>query len=260
VFFKRGERIPMLIRTEGIVLKTQRYGEADLIVNYLTPDRGIIKAFAKSPRKTGSRFGSSLEPLTHSKISLYGKEHSDLKRLTQSDIIHSFARIREDYRDFIQVSRLMELILSLTPSGAPSKQIFSFLLNALRVVESSKLTDKRHLHLILLIRSLSIMGYAPRLNGCGRCGIRSTDFYPDAGAMLCDRCAGETAHHRSKITISVKSVRFYEHCLRWPIQRSERLRPDQTTIDELSSLIDVHLDFILSKRLNSSEFAKAVKV
>ncbi len=250
----------MLIRTEGIVLKNQRYGEADLIVSYLTPDRGIIKAFAKSPRKTGSRFGSSLEPLTHSKISLYGKEHTDLKRLTQSDIIHSFAGIRENYRDFVRVSRLVELILSLTPSGAPSKQIFSFLLNALKVIESSTLTDKEHLHLILLIRTLSVMGYAPRLNGCGRCGRESLDFYPEAGAMLCSRCVGGTTHGESKITISVKSVRFYEHCLKWPIQRSERLRPDEATVNEISSLIDAHLDFILSKRLNSSEFSKAIKV
>jgi len=250
----------MFIKTEGIVLRNQPYGEADLIVSYLTPDRGIIKAFAKSPRKTGSRFGSSLEPLTHSKISLYGKEHTDLKRLTQSDIVHSFAGIRENYRDFVQVSRLVELILSLTPSGVPSKQIFSFLLNALRVLESSPLADKGHLHFVLLIRTLSIMGYAPRLSGCGRCGRESLDFYPDAGAMLCDRCAGETTHHRSRITISVRSVRFYKHCLTWPIQRSERLRPDQITIDELSSLIDMHLDFILSKRLNSSEFSRAVKV
>lgn len=41
----------MLTRTEGIVLKTQKYGEADLIVTYLTSDRGIINAFAKAPEK-----------------------------------------------------------------------------------------------------------------------------------------------------------------------------------------------------------------
>ena len=50
----------MLHRTEGIVLKNFPYGEADLFVTYLTPDMGIIKTFAKSPRKTKSRFGSSL--------------------------------------------------------------------------------------------------------------------------------------------------------------------------------------------------------
>ena len=47
----------MLQRTEGIVLRTTPYGEADLIVTYLTKDHGIIKVFAKSPRKIKSRFG-----------------------------------------------------------------------------------------------------------------------------------------------------------------------------------------------------------
>jgi DNA repair protein RecO (recombination protein O) len=47
----------MLHRTEGIVLKTTPFGEADLIVTYLTRDCGILKTFAKSPRKIKSRFG-----------------------------------------------------------------------------------------------------------------------------------------------------------------------------------------------------------
>ncbi len=104
----------MLTRTEGIVLKTQKYGEADLIVTYLTSDRGIIKTFAKSPRKTKSRFGSSLEPLTHSKLSLWGKEQSAMPKITQSDIINSFCQIRENYQDFLNVSKLTEILISLT--------------------------------------------------------------------------------------------------------------------------------------------------
>ena len=93
----------MLSRTEGIVLRTQKYGEADLIVTYLTSDRGIIKAFAKSPRKTRSRFGSSLEPLTYANISLWGKEQS-MPKITQSDVISSFHQLRESYDDYINIS------------------------------------------------------------------------------------------------------------------------------------------------------------
>lgn len=116
----------MQTRTEGIVLRTQKYGEADLIVTYLTSDRGIVRAFAKSPRKTKSRFGSSLEPLTHARISLWGKEQSSMPRLTQSDIINSFYRIRDDYDDFVSVSRLIEIITALTPVETPSRPLFSF--------------------------------------------------------------------------------------------------------------------------------------
>ena len=76
----------MQTRTEGIVLKSMAYGEADVIVTYLTADLGIRKGFAKSARKIKSRFGGSLEPFTHSRITLLGKEDASLPRLTQSDI------------------------------------------------------------------------------------------------------------------------------------------------------------------------------
>ncbi len=94
----------MLKRTEGIVLRTIPFGEADLIVTYLTPDFGIIKLFAKSPRKIKSRFGSSLEPLTHSKIAFWGKEDTALPRLTQSDILHPFHSIRDSLDCFSKVN------------------------------------------------------------------------------------------------------------------------------------------------------------
>jgi DNA repair protein RecO (recombination protein O) len=99
----------MLRRTEGIVLRTFPFGEADLIVTYLTPEFGILKLFAKSPRKIKSRFGSSLEPLTCSKISFWGKEDAALPKLTQSDIIHPFHSIRNNLHCFLKVSEILEL-------------------------------------------------------------------------------------------------------------------------------------------------------
>lgn len=244
----------MLTKTEGIVLKTQKYGEADLIATYLTSDKGIISAFAKSPRKTRSRFGSSLEPLTHAKISLMGKEQS-LPRLTQSDIISSFHQIRDNYKDFISASKLAEILISLTPANIPSQRLFSFLLSVLHFIKESAQETKDTLHLISRIRLLAIIGYAPRLSGCGRCGGKTLDFYPDSGATLCPKCAATPGHENKPfIRISNKAVHFYSHSIEWPINISNRLKPNTETISELSAVLDRHLDYLLSKKLNSSEF------
>ena len=115
----------MLTSTEGIVLKTQKYAEADLIVTYLTLNKGIIKAFAKSPRKTKSRFGSSLEPLTYSKITLMGKEQS-MPKIIQSDILKPFYRLRENFQDYIHISKLIEILIALTLEGTAYKNCFYF--------------------------------------------------------------------------------------------------------------------------------------
>lgn len=244
----------MLIRTEGIVLKTQKYGEADLIVTFLTSDKGIINAFAKSPRKTKSRFGSSLEPLTHAKLSLWGKEQS-LPKITQSDIIEPFHQIRENYNDYVSISKLVEILISLMPSAIPNKRLFSFFLNILHAVRASDSHSRDALHLITQIRLLAAIGYAPRLKGCGRCGNESLDFYPDSGTTLCAKCA-ITPDKAGKpfMRINNKVIHFYMHSIEWPIHISNRLKPAPQTLIELSGLLDKHLTFLLSKKLKSSEF------
>lgn len=245
----------MLTKTEGIVLKSQKYGEADLIVTYLTADKGIIKAFAKSPRKTKSRFGSSLEPLTHSQISLWGKEQSAISKITQADIINSFHQIRENYQNFVNVSKLIEIIISLTPATIPNKRLFLFFLNTLDLIRSSDQEAAGSLHIITQIRLLAMIGYAPKLNNCGRCGSDSLDFYPDSGTTLCKKCAiSPSGAGKPFIRINNRVIHFYSHTIKWPINISNRLKPNNETISELSVVIDRHLTYLLSRKLLSSKF------
>jgi DNA repair protein RecO (recombination protein O) len=230
----------VLTRTEGIVLKNQKHGEADLIVTYLTPDRGIIKAFAKSPHKIKSRFGSSLEPLTHSRISLFGKEQS-IPKITQSDIINTFYRLRESYDDLINISRLIRVMLSIIPEDTPNKRLFNFFLGILNLMDSST-GDQRHiLYLIALIRLLAMTGYAPRLNKCGRCGKKGINFYPGAGTILCDGCAGGQEIKGPPVRVNGDIINFYSHSIEWPVQKLTRLRPRKELLSTLSSIMERHL-------------------
>ncbi|HKN19111.1 MAG TPA: DNA repair protein RecO, partial [Dissulfurispiraceae bacterium] len=127
----------MLKRTYGIVLKNSVFGEADLIVTYLTPNYGLLRAFAKSPRKVRSRFGSSLEPLTYARISFFGKEEASLPRLTQSDIIKPFHVLRWDFKRLLNVSEILELCLNFLPEREPAPKIFKLLLHMMTMLESN---------------------------------------------------------------------------------------------------------------------------
>ncbi len=248
----------MITTTEGIVLKTLEFAEADLIVTYLTTDRGIIKSFAKSPRKTRSRFGSSLEPLTHVKLTLWGKEQSML-RITQSDILNSFYRLREDFRDFTNLSRLSEILISFIPEGTPNRKLFDFFLNMMSILQSPDLAHRDALHLIFQIRLLSLLGYAPHLKACGKCGAGSLDFFPDSGTVLCGKCSAASHPDQNRsFKITGRSASFYSHSVDWQFSTSMRLRPSADTISELSSLLDGHLTRLLNRKLLSSEFLAKV--
>lgn len=245
----------MLTKTESIVLKTRKYSEADLIVTCLTPDKGIIIAFAKSPRKTRSRFGSSLEPLTHAKISLWGKEQS-MPKITQSDIINSFHELRDNFHDFVNISKLSEILIALMPEAAPNKKIFSFFLSILALIKSSIEEPKDALFIMAQVRLLAITGYAPRLKGCGKCGRKSRNFYPDSGAILCSKCASSqyVRLNEAPLKIADRTLGFYTHSIEWPLVTSRRLKPHKDTITELSAVIDMHLKYLLNKKLHSSAF------
>lgn len=234
----------MLKRTEGIVLKSSVFGEADLIVTYLTRDYGLIKVFAKSPRKIKSRFGSSLEPLTYSKISLIGKEEANLPRLTQSDIIKAFQPLRDDFKCFLGISEILDLTLRFLPEKEPNFKVFKLLLDTLLKIGSD--SSNRLYYLYCKIKFLEIAGYSPRLDVCGRCGTASNNmhhnFYVSHGSIICERCIDGKD---SSIRLSEGILKFYNSLHKWHLSNINRVKAPEYFISEINNIINSHVAYIL---------------
>src|SRR3954453_3339015 len=77
-----------LYRDDGIVLRTQKLGEADRIITILGRTSGRIRAVAKGVRRTKSRFGARLEPFTHVDLMLHAGRSLDV--ITQAEVIRSY--------------------------------------------------------------------------------------------------------------------------------------------------------------------------
>lgn len=259
----------MLYRTEGIVLKTIPFGEADLIVYFLTHDCGLLRTFARSPLKTKSRFGSSLEPLTHSQIAFIGKEGTSLPRLTRSDIIHSFQLIRSEINYFIMVSEIIELTLKFIMEREVNRKIYTLFLETLCNIENNILEFqtyflpkrngqnlKARLDLYLIhykIKLLRISGYAPKLDGCGKCGREADRFFTSQGSVFCKECSQRM---EAPFVISKGVKKFYYNLLTWDITKINRIRPSEMLLSELSDILNAHIEYITSRTLNSKEFAR----
>ena len=82
-------------KTEAIVLRSMRFSEADRILHLYTADRGRIGAIAKGVRKTKSRFGARLEPLSHVELMLH-EGAGELQTITGVELLHSHHATRED--------------------------------------------------------------------------------------------------------------------------------------------------------------------
>ncbi len=82
-----------VFESEAIVLRSFPLGESDRLVSFLSRDHGRLRGVASGARRTKSRFGSTLEPLSYVRIWFYQRETRDLVRISQTDLIESFSRM-----------------------------------------------------------------------------------------------------------------------------------------------------------------------
>ena len=75
------------------MLRSIRLGEADRVLHLYTHDRGRVGAVAKGVRKTKSRFGGRLEPLSHVALLLH-QGSGELQTVTGVDSFARTARAR----------------------------------------------------------------------------------------------------------------------------------------------------------------------
>src|SRR6266496_909181 len=81
-------------KTEAVVLRSLRFGEADRVHHLYTLERGRIGALAKGIRKTKSRFGARLEPLSHVELMLH-QGSGELQTVTGVELVNSHHAARE---------------------------------------------------------------------------------------------------------------------------------------------------------------------
>jgi len=171
-------------RDDGIVLRTQKLGEADRIITVLGRTTGRIRAVAKGVRRTKSRFGARLEPFTHVDLMLHPGRSLDI--ITQAEVIRPYGEpLTGDYPRYTAGMAMLETAERFTPvEKEPALRQLLLLIGGLRALGGAE-HDPRLVLDAFLLRSLAVAGYAPVLQECARCGARgSGQDRPEASAVL----------------------------------------------------------------------------
>jgi DNA repair protein RecO (recombination protein O) len=179
----------MLYRETGIVLRTMRLGEADKIVTIVTEGRGKVRAVAKGVRKTKSRFGGRLEPLSHVSLQLY--EGRNLDTITQAETVDHFRAVREDLDRLAKATTMLEVVDALVQEGEEDPRVLQMLLGALRTLEAA---PSPLVVPAFFWKLLAHVGFRPLLDACASCGsdVDLVAFDLDEGGVLCRSCARGT--------------------------------------------------------------------
>ena len=158
--------MPGLYRDEGVVLRTNKLGEADRIVTFLTQGHGKVRAVAKGVRKTTSRFGARLEPTSHVALQCY--EGRELDIVTQVETIDANpGDPRELYALLTHAVPMLEAVDQVAQEREPNPALYRMLTGALRALARAQ---NPLVTPAFFWKLLSLEGFHPMLDGCARCG------------------------------------------------------------------------------------------
>jgi DNA repair protein RecO (recombination protein O) len=171
-----------LYRDQGVVLRTHKLGEADRIITLFTAGHGRIRAVAKGIRRTKSRFGARLEPMSWVNGQFYEGRNLDI--VTQVETAHRFDHLRTDPERLHRAAVMLEAVERTTQEGGPDRGIFNLLTGALREL------DRTGNHSVLpafVAKLLMLEGIQPQINRCVQCGTqdRIEAINIHQGGVLC---------------------------------------------------------------------------
>jgi DNA repair protein RecO (recombination protein O) len=170
-------------KTEAVVLRSLRLGEADRILHLYTPARGRVGAVAKGVRRTRSRVGARLEPFSHVALILH-EGRGELHTISGVDTLATHHAVREGPERARIAGAAGEALLKMFAEGDPSPRVFAALCRLLEVLDDYAAApgDIAHDPLLLAfqLKLHGLAGFAPRLAACASCSAEA----------VCGNCPG----------------------------------------------------------------------
>jgi DNA repair protein RecO (recombination protein O) len=225
--------MPGPIRTEAVVLRSIRYGEADRVLHLYTPARGRVGAIAKGVRRARSRFGGRLEPFFRLRLILH-EGRGDLLTVTSAETIAGHPRLRESAPALDSAARACDAVARLFATEEPNPAVYHLLCNQLALLDAEPArASQASGGLAFRLKLLLAAGLAPQLAACATCGEREglAGFSGAAGGVVCQACEA------SAFSLSEEAHAFMVGALGTPLaqapQASERaLRQAERAITE----------------------------
>lgn len=183
------------VETEGIVLRSIKYGEADRIINCFTRSHGRIGFFVKNAGKRAKQLGGAIEPITLSQFRFAERANRELLPLKAAETTTTFYNIRASLSAIALASYWLELVQQLTAAGQPEPTLFRLLTHSLSELDRDPRDDRWDLLLFFEVHLLRTLGFGLVSDHCLSCGSDITAemaviFSGDKrGVTACVACA-----------------------------------------------------------------------
>ena len=241
------------------------YGDHDLIINFLTRDRGKLPVIAKNAKQSVKRFSGALDLFSahHIQCAFPKKNKDGLTILTSSQLTNGFANIRYDVLKTAYACYWIEMLCHWLEDGKPQEELFNLLNHALGLLHDSSM-QSRVISLLFQIRFMSLSGFAPSLEGCDSCGkgidsLSSNELRFDfrEGRIICPACK----HKGSRYGMQVSKGTLKQ--LSWintvDMARADRIKFPPFAIREGEVLLESFIPFHIGREFKSLAFLRRIR-
>jgi DNA repair protein RecO (recombination protein O) len=245
--------MPGSVKTEAIVLRSIRYGEADRVLHLYSASRGRIGAIAKGSRRPRSRFGGRLEPFFRLDLVLH-EGRGELMTVTGASTVNGHPRLRENGSALMAASRACDAVLRLFDAAEANPGAYNLLSRYLAMLDGEPEADAGPVapaadHATALAFRLKLAlaaGFSPELAACARCGETDglTGFSGAAGGVVCASCEG------SGFPLTADAHRFMVEALAQPL--SDAPAADPRTLRQAERAIGETLEHHAHVQLRSA--------
>ncbi|MCL1909054.1 MAG: DNA repair protein RecO [Holophagaceae bacterium] len=193
---------------DAIVLKPIPFQEGGLVVSFLSEHGERISGLARGAKKPSAKWVSAFEPLSFVRVRFFGRENSDIRRVTRCDLQHSPLTLGH-LESSLVIACMADLVDRIAKEGIEDPRLFRLMCACsgfIRQYPDSALSILAYCEHWLL----HCIGVLPQSRACGSCGRSDTPF-----VMMGERgwhCAACTSVNQSEAL--PEGAKEYLHQLR----------------------------------------------
>lgn len=235
----------MIVSTDVIVLRSMKYGDTSKIVTLYSRKYGKIRVMAKGARTSKNKFGASLEPMVHSSVVMYKKEHRDLHLLSKCEIASPFLGLNDDGGKMAIGLAMIELVNMVMHDEEENQPMYTLLLESLRAVDESD-KNPENIFFAFELRMAEIFGYGLNIQHCARCGRsllneQATYILLASGSGVCSDCHKE--HNVGGVKVSQEILQSLSRLSAAPIRSVSDEPTSRSMQSEMLALLQTYLKY-----------------
>lgn len=230
----------MIVRTEAIVLRGIDYSETSQIVTLFTRQKGKLAVMAKGARRTTSRFGSTLQPMSYTQVVFYYKGSRSIQTLSESSHVRPFHGITRSLEGLSYGLRIVELVYALLQDEEQNPTVFNLLVEVLERLSRTG-TRLENLFHFFQLRLATVLGFAPDVDR------EAVEQIPKSGGIIAldtgSILSSDPGDAAGVCRASRRALRAFAVLARADLETVMRMRIDERTRAELSRLIEDFLRY-----------------